>query len=411
MPREDQRFPVAVQTQLSFTQEKDDVGVDFLDEYTDAISSALSQKPSASVDELLVQAATRTQEYERELEESEKLGYLGGLEGGMKKQYRMNDSFASEAEKLLIPQFCFATEPDLFCPNPFAKLNKERLSEDFSLKNADSNVNFSLASGEMYAVDASDSGTMYRKMAVWESEYFRSKMERQPDESRRNFCVNRLTEYLEQKPVGDVLVRSDIKAYVERVVANFSDDDFSAIQTSCSLYVSRLHQKIDELLADYRERRFFELLEARDILCRPLFELSKTITPADTLNGLEKSLYESEAAVNSVERKVIEEIAALLNVKWWHRNSESRHYSFDLNGFITHYPDFLVMTGKGTLVVVEVKGDDRDNSDSERKLRLGRKWADRAGDNYRYYMVFDKLNWSKEGAYDLPDFIELMKRL
>jgi len=69
------------------------------------------------------------------------------------------------------------------------------------------------------------------------------------------------------------------------------------------------------------------------------------------------------------------------------------------------------MTEKGILVVVEVKGDDRDNSDSERKLRLGRKWADKAGDGYRYYMVFDKLNWSKEGAYDLSEFIELMKRL
>jgi len=69
------------------------------------------------------------------------------------------------------------------------------------------------------------------------------------------------------------------------------------------------------------------------------------------------------------------------------------------------------MTAKKTLVVVEVKGDDRDNSDSERKLRLGRKWADKAGDDYRYYMVFDNLNWSKEGAYDLSDFVELMKKL
>jgi len=126
---------------------------------------------------------------------------------------------------------------------------------------------------------------------------------------------------------------------------------------------------------------------------------------------LEKSLYESEAAVNNTERKVIEEIASLPNVKWWHRIAESKPYSFSINGFITHYPDFFIMTAKGTLVVVEVKGDDRDNSDSERKLRLGRKWADKAGDDYRYYMVFDNLNWSKEGAYDLSDFVELMKKL
>ena len=142
-----------------------------------------------------------------------------------------------------------------------------------------------------------------------------------------------------------------------------------------------------------------------------MYYFPKIITPAETLEGLEKSLYESEAAVNTVERKIIEEISALQNVKWWHRIAESKPYSFNINGFITHYLDFFVMTEKGTLVVVEVKGDDRDNSDSERKLRLGRKWAERAGDYFRYYMVFDKLNWSKEGAFDLSDFVELMKRL
>ena len=169
--------------------------------------------------------------------------------------------------------------------------------------------------------------------------------------------------------------------------------------------------EIENLLAEYREVRFSDLLESRVIRCRSMFPLPRIITPTDILGGLEKSLYESEAAVNNTERKVIEEIAALPNVKWWHRIAERKPYSFCINGFINHYPDFFIMTEKGTLVVVEVKGDDRDNSDSEMKLRLGRKWADKAGDEYRYYMVFDKLGWCKEGAYDLADFIRLMAHL
>jgi type III restriction enzyme len=135
------------------------------------------------------------------------------------------------------------------------------------------------------------------------------------------------------------------------------------------------------------------------------------ITPVEIFSTLEKSLYESEAAVNSTERKIIEEIASLRNVRWWHRIAERKPYSFSINGFITHYPDFFVMTEKNNLVVVEVKGDDRDNSDSERKLRLGRKWADKAGDRFKYYMVFDELRWSKEGAYTLSAFMDLMKNL
>ena len=384
---------------------------EFLDDYGSVISSALEQEQSASVEDMLNQAISRTEDYQREAEESEKLGYLGGLEGAMKDQYKMNEAFRVEAEAIQIPQFCFVTEPDLFHAEKYAKLSKEKLSGGFSLWNADSNVSFSLSGSDMYAVDVSDSGTKYRKMTANESEYIRAQMQRLPDEGKRRYCVDLITTQIERRSIGDVVLGDDIRAYVERIVANLSSDDFASIQTGYQFYASRIQQKIETLLADHREGRFADLLESRDVLCRPMFSLPKVITPAETLSGLEKSLYESEASVNSTERKVIEEIASLKNVKWWHRVAESKPYSFSINGFVTHYPDFLVMTEKGTLVVVEVKGDDRDNSDSERKLRLGRKWAEKSGDDYRYYMVFDKLNWRKEGAYELSDFAPLMGKL
>ena len=399
-----------VQTSL-VPEPQDESGEDFLDDYAEAISTALEQKPSAAVEDMLAQAAAQAQEYEQEAEESDKLGYFGGLEGAMKNQYKMNETFRTEGEALRVPQFCITTEADLFHTENFAKLHKERLSVGFSLKNADSNVNFSLAGGEMYAVDASDGGAKYRKMTAGESEYIRSQMERMPDEGKRKFCVGLITKQLEHKSIGNVILSDDMRTYVERVVANLTSDDLTTMQTGFQFYANRIQQKIEDLLSDYRESRFFNQLESGDILCRPMFGFSKVITPVETLDGLEKSLYESESAVNSTERKIIEEIAALPSVKWWHRITESKPYSFSINGFITHYPDFFVMTQKGTLIVVEVKGDDRDNSDSERKLRLGRKWADKAGDGYRYYMVFDKLNWSKEGAYDLSEFIDLMRRM
>lgn len=397
--------------QQGFQQENEENESDFLGDYTAVIGEALRERPSQMVDAMLAQAVSLTQEYEREAEESEKLGYLGGLEGAMKNQYKINEEFRAVTEELRIPQFSFLTEPDLFHTESYAKLNKEKLSAGFSLINADSNVNFSLASGEMYAVDVSDSGTKYRKMTAIESDYIRSQMERLPDEGKRKFCVELIVTQLERKAIGDIILGKDINAYVERVVGNLSNDDLASIQTGYQFYANRIHLKIENLLDAYREKQFFDLLDARDILCRPMFSMPKVITPAETLGSLEKSLYECEASVNFTERKIIEEIAALRNIKWWHRIAESKPYSFSINGFITHYPDFFVMTDKGTLVVVEVKGDDRDNSDSERKLRLGRKWADKAGDGYRYYMVFDNLSWRKEGAYALSDFLDLMKRL
>ena len=72
---------------------------------------------------------------------------------------------------------------------------------------------------------------------------------------------------------------------------------------------------------------------------------------------------------------------------------------------------FIVATNSGKIVLVETKGDDRDNSDSRIKLQLGRKWADMAGAKYRYYMVFDENDTGFDGAYPVREFMELMKKL
>ena len=69
------------------------------------------------------------------------------------------------------------------------------------------------------------------------------------------------------------------------------------------------------------------------------------------------------------------------------------------------------MTKSGKLVLIEYKGDDRDNSDSERKLKLGRSWQAQCGENYRYFMVFKNREFENDGAYTLDRFVEIMKGL
>ena len=84
---------------------------------------------------------------------------------------------------------------------------------------------------------------------------------------------------------------------------------------------------------------------------------------------------------------------------------------FRLNGYINHYPDFMVMTKSGKLVLIEYKGDDRDNRESERKLKIGRKWQAQAGLNYRYFMVFKNRDFGIDGAYTRDQFMNIMKEL
>ena len=114
--------------------------------------------------------------------------------------------------------------------------------------------------------------------------------------------------------------------------------------------------------------------------------------PRQPVAGLQKALYEMEGDMNALERSVIERVAELGSVECWHRNGE-RGKGFAINGFINHYPDFLLWLTSGDVVVLETKGDDRDNADSRKKIYLGKKWAEvssrQAKRRYHYMMVFD----------------------
>lgn len=62
-------------------------------------------------------------------------------------------------------------------------------------------------------------------------------------------------------------------------------------------------------------------------------------------------------------------------------------------------------------MLIEFKGDDRDNSDSRMKLELGRQWQAQAGSNCRYFMVFKNKDFGIDGAYRLDQFVEIMREL
>jgi len=112
---------------------------------------------------------------------------------------------------------------------------------------------------------------------------------------------------------------------------------------------------------------------------------------------------QSDKETNS-GNKIIHEIGNMQNISFWTRNIERRGYR--INGFINHYPDFIVRTKSGKTVIVETKGD---HLDAEQKIRLGSLWASKAGNDYRYFMVYDKR--SVDGAYKLEDFLGIVKEI
>jgi len=150
-------------------------------------------------------------------------------------------------------------------------------------------------------------------------------------------------------------------------------------------------------------------IESKKIFAKPSYEFPEKISPTNFTKNIFKSLYTAELNdLNNLEHKIITKISSLENVLWWHRNRVKKE--FCINGFVNHFPDFVVKMNSGIILLIEVKGDDRDNSDSKRKLQLGKLWEKMAGfDKYSYFMVFDEK--SLDGALSFNEFLNTIKAL
>ena len=135
------------------------------------------------------------------------------------------------------------------------------------------------------------------------------------------------------------------------------------------------------------------------------YQLPLEIIPSKSISGLPKTLYEREGEIDGFEKEVINDVANLENVEFWTRNLE-RGKGFCINGFINHYPDFIIKTKKGKVVLLETKGD---HLDAEKKIRLGNLWASKAGNKYKYCLVYRNRN--VDGAYTKNEFLDILKEL
>ena len=404
--------PVAPeQEQTTLPPEPEPIEDDFSDVNTEEVHSALSGETQAGSDvaAMVSEATTQAESYNAALNDTSDMGFTGGELGEMLTQNAIQAYLSDEVSGLRVPQFFLRSVPDLF-GGEFELLEPENLSDGFSLAGQDARVRFELATGEMYRVDVAEKGEAvpkYRRADAETSEYIRSYLAQLPPEQKIQRCINMICAQINR---NNRYAASEINDYVRRIVGGMTEDELSAMETAIPTYARKIEEKIKTLEDAYREDKFGRWLDSGKIVCRDSYMLPKVITPADTTDSIPKSLYEAEKDdMNPEENVLIDSVVSLDNVKWWHRIIDRK--GFRLNGFINHYPDFMVMTKSGKLVLIEYKGDDRDNSDSERKLKLGRWWQMKAGDNYRYFMVFKNREFGIDGAYTMDQFMEIMREL
>ncbi|WP_181563749.1 DEAD/DEAH box helicase [Campylobacter hyointestinalis] len=354
------------------------------------------------VSKIFENAKTMANEYDKEIKEnSSHLDYFGDLKVKASK-------IKFEVEK--IPQFVKLLPSNyiLFEELNSKVLEKEDLEKDFKLADKDIQINFDLAEGSIFEVYLSkdDNLPKYKKVSQMQREYFKQYLKTANDETRIRQSINLIFDKLRN---DNALNENDLKNYIERIVNNLSDERKAKLLDEIDAYTIKIKNKINELKSEYREKVFYNLLNKGNIKIKNTFSFEPIIQASKLSSLRDKSLYEEEIDnLNSLENRLLTEIVSLDNIKWWHRNKDMKP-GFCINAFINHYPDFIICTENENIIMVEVKGDDRTNDDSKTKLKLGSKWADKAGDKYFYFMVFE--NSKIEGSLLVDDFIDTIKEL
>jgi len=369
-----------------------------------------ASEDAAQSDPMLAQALEQNRAYEREIDQADDTAYSRApLEVRDKmNQFRMNDAFAEEAAALRFPQFTLETIPSFFSDS-YETLALEHLEGNFSLRDKDAHIDFAAVNAEMARVDVDDGKDSTAKawlLSGSDSAFFREWFSTQPSERRLSICKGIIKKKLSQMNcVND----KELDEYIDRVIGTLTEDQLSELEQSPYPYVIKIQDKVKELLSQHRCHVFDRWLEQDKIVCRPNYALPAVISPTAFTSMVPKSLYTAEEDMNEYEFKVVWQLASLDNVKWWHRNISRR--GFQINGPVHAYPDLIVMLHSGKILMVETKGDHLDNAESKAKAKIGDQWANLAGKQYKYYMVFETKQPDYPGAYSLERFMEIVKGL
>lgn len=326
------------------------------------------------------------------------------------KPINAKEIFIDSAIKINLPQFFLDTPSMEIFGNENLLLSKDNLLKDFKLGQSDTSIKFEDISSDLYRVDlekskSDDYTPSFTKLDYKVSSQILDYLLTKPKESQIRELTGRIKNLIgDLKPISD----NEIEKYIKRIVEDLSSEQLNDLIHNEYTYIHKIKHKIKILSEEYAEKQFSNLLDIDKIKIQENYKIPTIQISGDLYEyGIPKSLFTKEHKMNDFEKRVINDIANLENIKFWWKNPEKK--GFKINGFINHYPDFIVVTKSEKILIIESKGDDRDNTDTMLKIKLGRTWANKAGNNYKYFMVFDKNQM--EGAYTLNNALSLIKEI
>lgn len=386
---------------------------DFSQLETEHLTTA-SPAVQAGLAQLEAMARTEQARVETALEENSRIPsiHIPDALTSQVKKYPLRDVFRQPVQALRLPQFFLKFIVDPFSGETGDLLfDKKMLLGDFQLSKSNAAIDFDAVAADAWKIDLDEADHLPKftrldaPARAFLTQYL---LDPNKKDKRGEVAATRMIAVLGKL---DHISDTELRKYLLRVVDDWDDDRYQDFAQNEWRYKSVLRSRITQLADEYGRKKFGEWLDTGKVFSKATWQLAGSIEPGETASsGLSKTIFEREGKLNELEQRVISTLIHEENVLCWTRNLE-RGKGFLINGFVNHYPDFIVLTKSGKTILLETKGDDRDNSDSAHKLKLGKMWesdARRHGD-YRYFMVFE--NNPAEDALRVEELVKRMKEM
>lgn len=384
--------------------------ISFKADHTEESTSTKEDDNTNDVANILNNAKKEAEDMNKRIDDQNENGFMIPPEiAPAVKTATMQSIFFESAKEVNLPKFFIkndSQQTSIFNRPEHVLLENQHLLNTFKLSQQPIDINFAAAETTMYKVDIDENTDghvpRYEKVKGVTYDFILNYIRQEESLDKKiGRCSSAVT-----GAIGKMLplTQKDIQGYISRIFEGFNEaklEDFMHHMVDYSMVIKRRILALEE---EHKEREFEKMLNSDLIVTEPSYTIPNKITLKSPTQGIIKMLHTKEESFNDFEKEVINSVANLENTEWWTRNVEMR--GFYINGFINHYPDFIIKTKNGKIILLETKGD---HLDAEKKIKLGNLWASKAGNDYRYFLVYKERE--VEGAYTKSEFIEIIKNL
>ncbi|MBL8509150.1 MAG: DEAD/DEAH box helicase family protein, partial [Chitinimonas sp.] len=270
--------------------------------------------------------------------------YIAPEQREMMDSYPRRHDFAAEIEILRLPQFFRRVAADsLFAETEGGTLlDRDMLLERFRLADCDVNdFKPNLAAGDVAQIDLKalqvDGMADYEPTRVLlkthEIRKLRDYLATLSPESKRQQLAGLVSNWLgKMPPLGE----PDLRAYIDKLLGRMTAAEIEGVLEQQHAFVEAVRKRVRLEMAGYRRKTFAQWVRNQEVFAADGFAFPSEVHPVDLYPPSANTLYEREERARStnLESRMADWLAAAENVRWWHRNHQTRGYC--LNGSINH---------------------------------------------------------------------------